>query len=856
MGRARNPLIKKANTQHEFTPEQILELQRCVEDPVYFIQTYCRIQHPVKGAIPFELFDYQIDMIRAFHEHKDVVVLSARQTGKALNIKEKIPTPDGFKLMENIQVDDYVLGADGKPTKVIAVSPIQYNRPCYRIHFSTGETVICDAEHLWEIQDNNTKPRGKVKVLTTQEMVDDGYLISNSRGYTEGRYSVKVTKPLDLPNKELKIDPYVLGAWLGDGTTKEPCITNHIQDYEIIENITEHYEIEHILDHQVSRGTKRYRFKELQRDLKEIGVFGNKHIPIEYLRSSYDQRLSLLQGLMDTNGYVNQKTGLCEITFTNKRLIEDTKQLISSLGLKCTIKERNINGALPHTRWTITFTPYKTQCDVFRLERKATGLKEKPDPLRKESTQKRTITKIEQVESVPVKCIVVDNDDHLFLVGESLIPTHNSTVSSMYLLWFAIFNFDKTILIASNKNKGAMEMISRIQYAYQHIPHWLKPGVTEDGWNKHSIKFDNDSRIESEATSENSGRGMSISLLYLDEFAFVAPSIADEFWTAIAPTLSTGGSCIMSSTPNGDSNLFAQIWRGAQVDANGFFPVEVRWDQPPGRDEKFKEEQIGKIGELRWRQEYECEFLSSDALLIDSVVLSNLTKIIKEIKPAFKIKDVVFWKKPESGKTYLVGVDPATGSGEDFTVIEVVEFPAMVQVAEFRSNSMSSAFVYPILKNILKLLESAGSNVFFSVENNGVGEGIIALYESDEHPPEYAEFVSEQGKNRLGMTTTHKSKMRACLNLKEMIEKNTLKIVSPTLLKELKEYTRKSGSYAARTGSTDDCISAMLIIMRLLLEISSFEQDAFDKLHQIEEEEWSSSDYSDAGDDSPLPMIF
>ena len=168
---------------------------------------------------------------------------------------------------------------------------------------------------------------------------------------------------------------------------------------------------------------------------------------------------------------------------------------------------------------------------------------------------------------------------------------------------------------------------------------------------------------------------------------------------------------------------------------------------------------------------------------------------------------------------------------------------------------MSSAEAYKVLKNILRYLEATHSSVFFSVENNGVGEGIISLYEADEHPPEYAEFVSEEGKKRYGMTTTRKSKMRACLDLKEMLEKNTLKIASPMLLKELKEYARRSGSYEARSGSTDDSISSMLIVMRLLKEISSFEQAAFDKLHTFEEDEWSSEDYSEGGDDAPLPMI-
>jgi len=433
--------------------------------------------------------------------------------------------------------------------------------------------------------------------------------------------------------------------------------------------------------------------------------------------------------------------------------------------------------------------------------------------------------------------------------------TGKSTVSSMFLLWFAMFHFDKTVLIASNKNSGAMEMISRIQYAYQHIPFWLKPGVTDDGWNKHSMKFDNESRILSEATSESSGRGMSISLLYLDEFAFVAPNIAEEFWTSITPTLATGGDCIMSSTPNGDINIFAQIWRGAQVDANGFFPIEVKWDQPPGRGEQFKEDQISKIGDRKWRQEYECEFLSTEALLIDSLVLLNLTKVIANISPEFNMREVVFWRKPQRDKTYLVGMDPATGSGTDFTVIEVFEFPSMIQVAEFRSNTMSSPEAYVILKNVLRYLESTGSSVYFSVENNGVGEGVIALYQADERPPAYAEFVSEEGKKRIGMTTTKKSKMRACLNFKEMIEKNTIKIVSHTLVQELKEYTRKAGSYAARTGSTDDCISACLIIMRLLFEIGSFEQAAFDKLHFFEDNSWSDADYAE-NEDAPTPMSF
>lgn len=429
-----------------------------------------------------------------------------------------------------------------------------------------------------------------------------------------------------------------------------------------------------------------------------------------------------------------------------------------------------------------------------------------------------------------------------------------STCASAYILWFAIFHFDKTILIASNKNKTAMEMISRIRFAYLNLPIWLKPGIKDDGWNKHNIYFDNESRIESTATSATSGVGMSISLLYLDEFAKVNPNIQEEFWGTIQPTLSTGGSCIITSTPNGDINIFAQLWRGASVGINEFFPLEIKWNEPPGRDEKFKQSEISKIGLRKWLQEYENNFLSSDALLIDSLALANLTEIVKNLAPKFIIREVSFWKDILPNHTYLVGVDPATGSGKDFSVIEVYEFPSLEQVAEYRSNTMSSPQLYQVLRNILLYFEKKEATVYFSIENNGVGEGIIALFEADEHPPLTCEFVSEGGKERKGFTTTEKSKMRTCLNFKDMVEKATIKIKSKILLQEVKEYVRKRGSYSARRGSTDDCISATLIGIRLLEEIATYDQEAYNRLYAQQNETWTEEDYNN--DETPDPFVF
>ncbi len=452
--------------------------------------------------------------------------------------------------------------------------------------------------------------------------------------------------------------------------------------------------------------------------------------------------------------------------------------------------------------------------------------------------------------------------DNRFSMVLSARQTGKSITSAAYLLWVAIFQFDKTLLIASNKNSNAMEMIYRIRYAYEHLPLWLKPGVLEDGWNKHNVGFDNVSRIIYTATSDDSGRGGSFSLVFLDEFAFVAPAVQDEFWTSIAPTLSTGGSCIITSTPNGDSDIFAELWRGANLGNNEFVPQYVPWDAPPGRGEDFKKKEIGKIGERKWRQEYECVFLSSDALLIDSQFLINLTAELKDVRPVNAKNDVIFWDTIKKGLTYLVAVDPATGSGEDFSVITVFEFPSLIQVAEYRSNTMSTNDLYGVLKNLLLYLESFDTMVYFSIENNGVGEGLISLYEADETPPDNSEFISEEGAKRRGMTTTSKSKMKACVNFREMLQKRNLHIKSPILLKELKSYVRTRGSYAAQRGATDDCISACLIISRLVEEIAQFEQEAFDKLYSGQFEAWGTDNwdgyeggYSDDDEADPFIMM-
>lgn len=215
--------------------------------------------------------------------------------------------------------------------------------------------------------------------------------------------------------------------------------------------------------------------------------------------------------------------------------------------------------------------------------------------------------------------------------------TGKTETSCAFLLWYAIFHPDKTVLIASNKSTNAMELIGKIRYAYEELPNWLKPGIDADNWNKHTCAFDNKSRIVSTTTSKDSGRGLAISLIYCDELAFVKPHVQEEFWDSILPTISTGGAMIITSTPNGDSNLFARMWFTAigkvpeEREDDAFIPLHVKWDQPPGRDEKFKRTMIDKLGERKWQQEFEC--VSGDTLVtvrdkrngkIDTMTIANL----------------------------------------------------------------------------------------------------------------------------------------------------------------------------------------------------------------------------------------
>jgi len=436
------------------------------------------------------------------------------------------------------------------------------------------------------------------------------------------------------------------------------------------------------------------------------------------------------------------------------------------------------------------------------------------------------------------------NTYHNYRFSISLMPRQSgkSTSAAGYLLWYAMFVPDSTILIAAHKYTGAQEIMQRVRYAYENCPDYIKAGATT--YNKGNLDFENGSRIVSATTTENTGRGMSITLLYLDEFAFVRPSIAREFWTAITPTLSTGGKAIITSTPNSDEDQFAFIWKGANktedefgnttdLGVNGFKAYRSSWDEQPGRDQKWADEIKAQLGEDRFRREIGCEFIIADETLINPSTLIDL----QGIEPITRMGQVRWYQKPVKGNIYTVALDPSIGTGNDPAAIQIFEANTVTQIGEWKHNKTDIPKQIKLMAQINKYIvecTSEPNNLYYSVENNSIGEAaLVSLNEYGENNIP-GTFISEPGKKRKGFNTTQKSKLTACAKFKTLIESKKLTINSRSLVSELKAFVAHAGSYAAKIGDTDDLVMASLLSVRMIQELGSyhFELDSYVRDHE------------------------
>lgn len=430
-----------------------------------------------------------------------IVLMFASQVGKALSLDTPLPTPAGWTTMGDVKVGDYLFSALGVPCRVVAKTSVMLNHKCYRVVFSDGSEILADAGHKWYVETdylhlgysrtgkNNTFKAIKQGVIDTETM-RKMHTSVKEKTKVRNNFSIPLTKPLQLPDVDLPVEPYTFGVWLGDGNSYSNQFCGHVDDFEIVENVkADGYALKvRVKDNKYiaiidpkdkhtgfcSRGHKlsevglnkagycaecsRLYSKNFQRKkrglepyplppivykpgiystFKEMGVIGIKHIPNIYLRASERQRWELLQGLMDTEGCAGAR-GRCEITFKSEALANGIYELLVSLGLKpsfstkkASIKERGYSCLV----YRLSFAAYSDQ-PVFKLKRKQNRLKDRSLGRIGEATRRRVVD-IRPEESVPVQCIEVDSPDHLFLAGRGMIPTHNSELLLNVLGYYA-----------------------------------------------------------------------------------------------------------------------------------------------------------------------------------------------------------------------------------------------------------------------------------------------------------------------------------------------------------------------------------------------------------------------------------
>lgn len=368
--------------------------------------------------------------------------------GKALALDTPIPTPSGWSTMGELQVGDRVFDEKGQPCSVIAATEVMVGRPCYRLTFSDGTQIVADANHQWMTSTAQVRHSERNAVLNdrlsgrplkkcgsdqswkrtlpgikTTEEIARTVIVESGCWKGKVNHSVPVAGALRCLARILPIDPYILGAWLGGGTSNGASFTT--ADEEIVHQIAANS------DYVITKHKSKYHYgitKGLQQQLRAQGLIANKHIPEPYLRASVAQRLGLLQGLMDTDGHITDY-GRCEFTSINKMLAEQVHELVLSLGMQAKLitGRAKLNGRDCGAKYRVTFTPF---IPVFRLRRKLerckTGISIR--------IKSRFIVSCEKVESVPVRCIQVDSSSHLFLASRSMIPTHNSLVLSHVLI--------------------------------------------------------------------------------------------------------------------------------------------------------------------------------------------------------------------------------------------------------------------------------------------------------------------------------------------------------------------------------------------------------------------------------------
>ena len=405
-----------------------------------------------------------------------------------------------------------------------------------------------------------------------------------------------------------------------------------------------------------------------------------------------------------------------------------------------------------------------------------------------------------------------------------------STVVTSYLLWYVIFNGNVNVAILANKAATAREMLGRLQLSYENLPKWMQQGII--GWNKGSVELENGSRLLAASTSASAVRGVSFNVIFLDEFAFVPNNIAEQFFSSVYPTISSGKSTkvIIISTPHG-MNMFYKLWHDAERGTNEYTHTEVHWSQVPGRDAEWKEQTIRNTSEQQFRVEFECEFLGS----VDTLISASKLRALAYDDPITSNKGLDVYEDPIPEHNYTITVDVARGIDGDysaFTVFDTTTIPYKL-VAKYRNNTIKPLIFPDIIVEVAKGYNEA----YILIEVNDVGAQVADIVQYD---LEYENLLMcamrgragqvvgqgvSGGKVQLGVKMSSTVKKVGCSNLKGLIEDDKIIINDYDIISELTTFIQKGQSWQAEDGCNDDL--AMCLVIFAWLSV----QDYFKELH-------------------------
>lgn len=395
-------------------------------------------------------------------------------------------------------------------------------------------------------------------------------------------------------------------------------------------------------------------------------------------------------------------------------------------------------------------------------------------------------------------------NDSRFSIVLACRQSGKSISACAYLLWFALFHPEKTVAILANKGATAREMLSRITLMLENIPFFLQPGCK--ALNKGSIEFSNNSRILAAATSGSSIRGLSVNLLYLDEFAFVER--AAEFYTSTYPVVSAGKDTkiIITSTANGIGNMFYNIWQGAEQKVNQFQSFRVDWWDVPGRDTNWKQETIANTSQLQFDQEFGNTFFGTGDTLINAETLMRLRA--ENPKKVMEGGDLLVYEETKKDHDYIMTVDVAKGRGQDYSTFNLIDISVrpFKQVAVYRNNTIS-----PILfPNIIYKYAKVYNNAYVVVESNDQGSVVCnGLYHDLEY--ENVHVQSTIKANAIGIEMNRKVKRLGCSAAKDLLENNKLTIVDEHTILEMSTFEARGQSYEASEGNHDDLMMNLVM---------------------------------------------